>query len=65
MRIIIRKRELNVYVGEKEAWTPDGTAARPFESPYHALYFCVSHNLDGTDIVQRFPDGREVRFLRC
>lgn len=63
--IIIRNRQTNVYVGEEKMWTPDPTTARPFENAYHALYFCVSNNLNDTDIVERFPDGREVRFLRC
>ena len=65
MQIVIRKRQTNAYVGEDTAWTSDVTAARPFENAYHALYFLVSHDLDETDIVERFPDGREVRFLRC
>lgn len=64
-QIVIRKRQTNVYVGQEEAWTPNAATARPFETPYHALYFLVSNNLDDTDIVERFPDGREVRFLRC
>ena len=65
MQIVIRKRNSDVYVGEKNSWTPNASTARPFETPYHALYFCVSNNLDETDIVERFPDGHEVRFLKC
>jgi hypothetical protein len=65
MKIMIRKRNQGVYVGEKNAWTPDACMARLFETPYHALYFCVSKDLDETDIIERFPDGREVRFLKC
>ena len=65
MQIIIRNRQTRVYVGNEQAWTSDPATARPFETPYHALYFCVSHDLDGTEILERFPDGREVRFLKC
>lgn len=65
MKIIVRNRQTRTYVGEKGDWTPDAATARPFENAYHALYFCVSRDLTDTDIVERFPDGREVRFLRC
>ena len=65
MQIVIRKRQTNVYVSHDDGWTPDVTTARPFETAYHALYFCVTHELDGTDIIERFPDGHEVRFLKC
>ena len=65
MQIVIRKRNSDMYVGEKSPWTPHANTARPFETPYHALYFCVSNDLDETDILERFPDGREVRFLKC
>lgn len=65
MQIVVRSRHTNTYVGNDKPWTSDVSSARPFETEYHALYFCVSHELSDTDIVYRFPDGREVRFLKC
>jgi hypothetical protein len=65
MQIVVRNRQTKTYVGADEPWTSNAATARPFETPYHALYFCVSNELDDTDIIYRWPDGREVRFLRC
>jgi hypothetical protein len=65
MQVIVRNRHTQVYLGEKQAWTQDAATARPFETPYHALYFCVSQELNDTEILYRWPDGREVRFLKC
>jgi hypothetical protein len=65
MQILIQNRQTKAYVDKEERWTANVASARPFQSPYEALYFCVSKELDDTDIVYRFGDGREVRFLRC
>ena len=65
MQILVRNRQTNVYVGEKQAWTRDAALARPFETAYHALYFCVSEELNDTEILYHWPDGREARFLKC
>jgi hypothetical protein len=64
-RVVVKNRRTRAYAGEKEHWTSDASSARCFQNAYHALYFCVSEELDGAEIVEHFPDGREVRFLRC
>jgi hypothetical protein len=62
--IVLKNRETNSYLCDNNGWSVTPTLARRFETPYHALYFCVSKDLEGLDIVFRLP-GKEVRFLRC
>jgi hypothetical protein len=64
-KIVLKNRQTKAYLCENNRWTESPALARRFETPYHALYFCVSKELEGLDIVSRFPDEQEVRFLRC
>ena len=63
-KIVLKNRQTKNYLCENDCWTETPALARRFETPYHALYFCVSKELEGLDIVFRLP-GKEVRFLRC
>ena len=64
-QILVKHRRTNAYLRDDNKWTGSALLARLFESPYHALHFCVDKEMEETDIVFRFPDQREVRFLRC
>lgn len=64
-KIVLKNRQTKTYLSEDNAWIASGSLARPFESAYHALYFCVSKELEGIDIMFRLGDQQEVRFLRC
>ena len=63
-KIVLKNRLTKAYLCENNRWSETPVLARTFESEYHALYFCVSEELAGLDIVFRLP-GKEVRFLRC
>lgn len=63
--IVVKNRQTQTYLGENNAWLESPTLARRFETPYHALYFCVSEELDGVDIMMRAAGDGEIRFLRC
>jgi hypothetical protein len=64
-KILLRNRNTKAYLGENENWTQSATQARNFETPYHALYFAVSKELEDIDIMFRLPSQEEVRFLKC
>jgi hypothetical protein len=64
-KIVLKNRRTNAYLGENNGWLESPALARRFETPYHALYFCVSEELDGVDIMLRAAGEGEVRFLRC
>ena len=66
-KVIVRHRGTRAYIScdEPQQWTDDAAQARFFETPYHALYFCVDQELQNADIVFRSREGREERFLRC
>jgi hypothetical protein len=63
--IVLKNRRTQTYLGEDNGWRESASLARRFETPYHALYFCVSKELDGVDIMLRTGGEAEVRFLRC
>ena len=63
-KIVLKNRQTKNYLCENDSWTETPALARRFETPYHALYFCVSKELEGLDIVFRLPH-KEIRFLRC
>ena len=64
-KIVLKNRQTKAYLGENNGWLQSPALARRFETPYHALYFCVSEELDGVDIMSRTAGETEVRFLRC
>jgi hypothetical protein len=64
-KIVLKNRRTNAYLGENNGWLQSSACARFFETPYHALYFCVSKELEGIDIISLVPGEGEVRFLRC
>jgi hypothetical protein len=64
-KIVLKNRQTNAYLGENNGWLESSACARLFETPYHALYFCVSKELEGIDIISLVPGQKEVRFLRC
>ena len=64
-QILVKHRRTKAYLQDENKWTGSALFARPFESTYQALHFCVDKEMEETDIVFRFPDQREVRFLRC
>ena len=64
-QIVVQHRRTKAYLRDDNKWTASALFARLFESPYHALHFCVDKEMEETDIMFRFPDRREVRFLRC
>ena len=64
-KVMLKNRRTQAYLGENNGWLSSPSQARGFETPYHALYFCVSKELDGVDIVLRADADGEVRFLRC
>ena len=66
-RIIVQHRRTRAYasVGEQHQWTDYVANARLFATPYHALHFCVNHEVKNADVVFRYPDGGEERFLLC
>jgi hypothetical protein len=64
-KVFLKNRRTKAYLGENNGWSDSPAKARGFETPYHALYFCVSKELDGVDIVLRADAEGEVRFLRC
>ena len=63
--VVLKNRRTQAYLGENNGWIESPSLARRFETPYHALYFCVSEELDGVDIMFRTGGKAEVRFLRC
>lgn len=65
--IIVQHRQTRAYVGcgEQHHWTDRAVMARLFETPYHALHFCVDKDVQNADVIFRSPDGQEARFLRC
>ena len=67
MKIIVQHRQTRAYVSrcEQHQWTERAGMARLFETPYHALHFCVDRDVQNADVVFRSPDGREEPFLRC
>jgi len=66
-KIIVQHRGTRAYIsrGEQYEWTHHAVMARLFETPYHALYFCVDKDVQNADILFRSPNGQEERFLRC
>lgn len=64
-QIVVKNRQTKAYLSENNQWSASAMLARLFETPYHALHFCVDKELENSDVVFRFPDQREVRFLRC
>lgn len=66
-KIIVQHRQTRAYVsgGDQHQWTHHAVMARLFETPYHALHFCVDRGVQNADVIFRSPDGREERFLRC
>lgn len=64
-KVLLKNRRTQAYLGENNGWLDSPANARGFETPYHALYFCVSKELDGVDIVLRAGAEAEERFLRC
>jgi len=62
--IVLKNRHTKNYLCDNDRWSETPVLDRRFETPYHALYFCVSKELEGLDIIFRGP-GKEVRFLRC
>ena len=64
-KIMVQHRHTKAYVVGDDKWSGSALLARAFESPYHALHFCVEKELRDTDVVFRLADNREVRFLRC
>lgn len=63
-KIVLKNRRTKTYLCDNDSWSETPALARRFETPYHALYFCVSKELEDLDIVFRLPD-KEERFLRC
>ena len=63
--IVLKNRQTNTYLCDNDGWSKTPAQARRFETAYHALYFCVSEELENLDIVFRLPGQQEVRFLRC
>lgn len=66
-KIFVQHRQTKAYVsrGDQHQWTDRAVMARLFETPYHALHFCVDQDVKNADVVFRSPEGREARFLRC
>jgi len=64
-KVVLKHRRTQAYLGENNGWLESPALARRFETPIHALYFCVSEELDGVDIMLRAGAEGEVRFLRC
>ena len=64
-QIVVQHRRTKAYLRDDNKWTGSALFARLFETPYQALHFCVDKEMEETDIIFRFPDSREVRFLRC
>ena len=64
-KVMLKNRNTKAYLCENDDWSASASLARRFETPYHALYFCVSKELEGLDIIFRLPNEQEVRFLRC
>ena len=66
-KIIVQHRQTRAYAsaGEQHQWTVCAASARLFATPYHALHFCVDHEVKNADVVFRYPDGGEERFLLC
>ena len=63
--VVLKNRRTQAYLGENNGWIESPSLARRFETPYHALYFCVSEELNDVDIMWRTGGKSEVRFLRC
>jgi len=67
-KIIVQHRGTRAYINceeDQQRWTHHAVRARLFESPYHALYFCVDKDVKNADILFRYSNGQEKRFLRC
>jgi hypothetical protein len=66
-KILVQHRQTKTYIsnGEQHQWTDCAGMARLFETPYHALHFCVEREVKNANVVFCSLDGREVRFLRC
>jgi len=66
-QILVQHRQTRAYVShdDQHQWTNRAARARLFETPYHALHFCVDQDVQNADVVFRSPDGREACFLRC
>lgn len=64
-KVMLKNRRTKAYLCENNDWSASAALARRFETPYHALYFCVSKELEGLDIIFRLPNEQEKRFLRC
>jgi len=65
--VVVQHRGTGAYIAREgqPRWTDDAIMARLFETPYHALHFCVDNKLKNADILLRSGNGREERFLRC
>ena len=66
-KIIVQHRQTGAYASgrTRHQWTDCAASARLFATPYHALHFCVDQNVKNADVVFRYPDGGEQRFLLC
>ena len=66
-KIVVKHRGTKAYIscGEKILWTDHALMARMFETPYHALHFCITQEVANADVVFRSPEGRDTCFLRC
>ena len=66
-KIIVQHRGTRAYISREnqQRWTHHALMARLFDTPYHALYFCVDEEIQNADILFRSPDGQEERYLRC
>src|SRR5215203_4451043 len=49
--VVLKNRQTQAYLGENKRWIESPSLALRFETPYHALYFCVSEELDDVDIM--------------
>ncbi|HTD66913.1 MAG TPA: hypothetical protein VK846_10335 [Candidatus Limnocylindria bacterium] len=65
--ILVQHRQTRAYVSQDDQpqWTIHAASARLFETPYHALHFCVDKRVANADVIFRSPNGREARYLRC
>ena len=64
-KIMVQHRETKACVscGEMPQWTEFAARARLFETPYHALHYCVDRDVQNADVVLDSPGGRKERFL--
>lgn len=62
-KIVIRStRDRSRYMGQR-GWVISKRRARNFLSTYAAMFFCLEHDLDESEVVVQFPESNAANVV--